>query len=201
MSTLILLLTCIQVCLGQHEPRKDYRNFPLVISLQFHSLAMPFKDFKSNLKNVGFGIGTEISHSGSSNWVQQFDIIWIRNQGIGRAVLFSTQVAWRPHVAAGFFPEARAGLGYMLAMHPTSPLVQKDGQWVTPKRKSKGMLTIPIGLGMSYYNYSPNTYISPFVGYQMLLVTNYNQTLPVVPQTLLQSGLRIHPNYRDLSPN
>lgn len=198
-SFLLYILLILQVCKGQIEGVKDYRNFPLVLSIQFHSLAMPFKDFKSNFKNVGFGIGTEISLNGSRNWVQQFDLIWVKNKGIGNALLFSSKAAWRPQVAGGLFTEVKAGVGYMLAKNPSKPYKQKNGEWIVSEKKRKGMLTVPVGIGMGYYQYSPNTFVSPFAGYQLLLVSGYNQTLPLVPQTLLQSGLRIHPNYNQTS--
>jgi hypothetical protein len=192
---LISLLMVFQESLAQYESSKDYRNFPIVLSLQFHSLAMPFKDFRSNFKNIGIGIGTEVSLNGSRDWVQQFDFVWIKNKGIGNAFHFSSQAAWRPMIGADGFTEVKLGLGYMVAKHPTPALIQKDGQWTSYRKKGRGMLTVPIGLGLGYYKYSENWFVSPFLGYQLVFVTNYNQTLPVVPQTLMQTGLRIHPNY------
>jgi hypothetical protein len=192
---LISLMMAIQESLAQSESINDYRNFPIVLSLQFHSLAMPFKDFRSNFKNVGIGIGTEVSLNGSRDWVQQFDFVWIKNKGIGNALHISSQAAWRPMIGADVFTEVKLGLGYMLAKHPSPALIQKDGQWTSKGEKGKGMLTVPVGLGMGYYRYSEDWFVSPFLGYQLLLVSNYNQTLPIVPQTLIQTGLRIHPTY------
>lgn len=190
-----------KVTYGQSEQGRDYRNFPIVLSIQFHSLSMPFTDIKSNFKNMGFGIGTEVSLNGKRHWVQQFDMVWIKNKGIGNGLLFTSQAAWRPMISNGFFTEIKCGLGYMLSKHPSSPWEQKDGQWEKSDQQRKGMLALPIGIGAGYYDYTTDMFLSPFAGYQMLLLTKYNQTLPVVPQTLIQTGLRIHPNYSPSQKN
>ncbi|TAH20086.1 MAG: hypothetical protein EAZ08_06755 [Cytophagales bacterium] len=176
---------------AQTDP-SDFRNFPLVISLHFHSLSLPFKNLKSNFKNVGIGIGTEITHNGSNNWVQQFNVVWYRNKGIGNGIFFSSQVAWRPHLVGSGNGEIKAGLGYLLAFHPTTSFVQQEGKWIKADRKIKGMWAIPVGIGFGYYYYHPETFVSPFISYQMMLVKGYNASVPLVPQTLIQVGSRIH---------
>ncbi|WP_304517155.1 hypothetical protein [Cecembia rubra] len=191
---LLLGLTC-RLTYGQSQQGREYRNFPIVLSMQFHSLSMPFKDIKSNFKNVGFGIGTEVSLNGERNWVQQFDVVWVKNKGIGNGLLFTSQAAWRPMISNGFFTEIKFGMGYMLSKHPSSPWEQKGSQWVKSDQQRKGMLALPIGIGTGYYNYASDLFISPFAGYQMLLLSKYNKTLPIVPQTLIQTGLRIYPSY------
>lgn len=185
----------------QSESQTEYRNFPIVLTLQFHALSMPFKDFKSNFKNVGFGIGTEVSHNGFHNWVQQFDIIWIRNKGIGNGILFTTQTAWRPMLGGNVFAEVKAGLGYMKAFRPSESFTQIDGKWISAGKKGKGMLTVPLGIGTGYYNYSGNMFASPFAAYQLMMVKNYNADIPFVPQSLVQVGSRIHPDYSRLTQN
>jgi hypothetical protein len=186
---------------AQSDGKQDFRNFPIVLIVQFHSMSMPFKDFKSNFRNIGFGIGTEVSHNGFHNWAQQFDIIWIKNKGIGNGILFSTQTAWRPMIAGNLFAEVKAGLGYMKAFRPSESYNQVDGNWISVGKKGKGMLTIPVGIGMGYYNYSGNLFASPFAAYQLVLVKNYNTDIPFVPQTLIQVGSRIHPDYSKLTQN
>ncbi|MFD2203228.1 hypothetical protein [Shivajiella indica] len=197
----LLFLFSIHVSKGQTESRSDYRNFPIVLSIQFHSLSMPFKDFKSNFKNMGFGIGTEVSLNGSLDWVQQFDLIWIKNKGIGNSFLFSSQAAWRPMISNGIYTEIKFGLGYMLSRHPSPSWKQKDGKWAPSEKQRKGMIALPVGIGLGYYKYSPNMFVSPFAGYQVMLLSKYNQTLPVVPQTLIQGGFRLHPNYGSSKEN
>ncbi|WP_373496771.1 hypothetical protein [Aquiflexum sp.] len=204
-TTTMLIVFCFLLswnqAIAQSENQKNYRNFPIVLTLQFHALSMPIKDMKSNLKNVGFGIGTEVSHNGSHNWAQQFDIIWIKNRGIGNGILFSTQTAWRPMVVGNVYSEVKAGIGYMIGFRPSESFTQKDGNWISVGKKGKGMLTLPLGIGMGYYNHSQNMFVSPFLGYQFMLVKNYNLDLPFVPQSLLQMGGRIHPDYSKLGEN
>jgi hypothetical protein len=62
----LLVGVCLAVFVrsdGQDKVNKSYRNFPVIITIQFHSLTLPFRDFKSNFSNVGFGVGTEVSNS------------------------------------------------------------------------------------------------------------------------------------------
>ena len=63
MATKIMLLlfgcSLLFSAAAQHSASPEYRNFPIVLTVQFNNLAMPFKDLKSNFSNVGFGIGTQ----------------------------------------------------------------------------------------------------------------------------------------------
>lgn len=177
---------------AQEEKRNDFRNFPLTVSLQFHSFSMPFKNLKSNFKNIGIGIGTEVSHNGNHNWVQEFSLIWVRNKTIGNGLFFITQTAWRPYIGNPMFGEIKAGIGYHLAFRPTDSFVLKNENWVSAGKKGKGMLAIPVGIGVGVHNYSGKTYTSPFVNYQFLLIKGYNKTIPLVPETLIQFGTRTH---------
>ena len=191
-SLFIFLHLLYGISFGQTENRKDYRNFPLTISLQFHAFSMPFKNFKTNLQNIGIGIGTEVSHSSKHDWIQEFSLIWVRNKSMGNGLFFLTQTAWRPYIGNPVFGEIKAGLGYHIAFRPTDSFIQKDGEWISAGKKGKGMLAIPIGLGVGIHDYSEETYTSPFVNYQFLLLKGFNKTIPLVPETLIQVGTRTH---------
>jgi hypothetical protein len=177
---------------AQPETQKDYRNFPLIVSLHFHSLSLPFRNLRSNLNNIGIGLGTEISLNGKHNWAQQFNAVWFRNKAIGNGLLFYTQAAWRPEVAADAFTEIKAGAGYLYSFRPGKSYEQVNGQWISRGYKGKGMLALPIGVSVGYHSYSPGTYFSPFVTYQFLIVSGYNASVLIVPETLIQVGTRIH---------
>lgn len=188
------LFLLFQVTWSQTENPGDFRNFPVVISIQFHSLAMPFRDLKSNFRNIGIGLGTELSLNGYSNWIQQFNIIWFRNKNTGNGWLLNTQVAWRPCLFSDFYGEIKAGLGYQIASRPTESFVEKEGKWTSAGRKGKGMLAVLTGLSFGYQDYSREVYFSPFVSYQAIFLTNYSKSIPVMPETLIQAGVGIHPN-------
>ncbi|WP_413980057.1 hypothetical protein [Maribacter sp. 2307UL18-2] len=115
---------------GQSEPAMDYRNFPLVITLQFHSLSMPFKNLKANLSNIGIGIGTEVSHNGNHNWVQQFNLMWYRNKNVGNGLFLYSQAVWRPTITNNFYTELKLGAGYMLTSRPTQSFKQENDEWI-----------------------------------------------------------------------
>lgn len=174
------------------DGKQDYKNFPIVVSLQFHAFSLPFRDFKSNFKNLGIGIGTEVSLNGKDNWAQQLNIVWYRNSALGNGLLMSTQTAWRPTIESEIYSEVRIGAGYLYSFRPTQSYRQIDGEWISVGRKGKMMLTIPVGVSLGYHNYSSGTQVSPFIGYQFMIVNGYNKSIPIVPETLVQAGTRVH---------
>lgn len=195
-SYVILFLACCLVipAMAQTDSGKIYRNFPIIATIQFHSLALPFRDLKTNFSNVGFGLGTEVSLNGKHNWTQQVNMVWYRNQAAGNGLLFYTQTAWRPTIISPVYTEVKAGVGYLVAFRPVESYKQENGKWVSVDHKGKGLFTVPIGISIGYNKFSPNTYFSPFATYQLLLISGYNKSIPIVPQTLLQVGSRIHFN-------
>jgi hypothetical protein len=192
-----IVTTLVALCLtgsllAQTDTQKSYRNFPIIVMVQFHNLSMPFKDLKSNFSNIGFGLGTELSYNGKSNWVQQFSATWHHNKTVGNGILLYSQAAWRPDIASGVYTELKAGAGYMYALHPVESYKQSNGAWASVGNKGKGMFTLPVGISIGYQSFSDKTYISPFITYQFLLISGYNQSIPLVPETLIQVGSRIH---------
>jgi hypothetical protein len=156
---------------------------------------MPFRDLKSNLRNIGVGLGTEVSLNGSHNWVQQFNVIWFRNKNTGNGLILNTQVSWRPYLISNSYGEIKAGLGYQIASRPSESFMEKNGKWTSAGKKGKGMLAVLMGISLGYYELSENTSLSPFVSYQTIMLKNYNKSIPFMPETLIQCGLSIHPDY------
>lgn len=192
-----IVATLLAICLAtsllaQTDVQNGYRNFPIIVMVQFHNLSMPFKDMKSNFSNIGFGLGTELSYNGKSNWVQQINATWHHNKTVGNGIFVYSQAAWRPNIASGVYSEVKAGAGYMYAFRPVESYKQSNGVWESQGSKGKGMLALPVGISLGYQSYSDKTYISPFISYQFLLISGYNQSIPLVPETLIQVGSRIH---------
>jgi hypothetical protein len=178
--------------LGQQKVDRSYRNFPIIVSIQFHSLNLPFKKLKSNFSNMGIGIGTEVSYNGGQSWVQQFNVCWYRNKNIGNGLSVNTQTVWRPTIADNVYSELKIGVGYHYCFRPVESFKPLNGEWLPVHTKGKGMLAIITGVSLGYSRYSSDTYVSPFVSYQWLLLKGYNKSVPVVPETLIQIGSRIH---------
>jgi hypothetical protein len=178
---------------GQAQPEAKWGNgnLPIIISLQFHSLALPFKHLGGNFKNIGIGLGTEIKLNERGNAVQQLSAVWYHNKAVGNGILLYTQSAWRPGAEQQVFGEAKAGLGYTYAFRPTPSYKMDNGKWVSVGHKGKGMLTIPIGLSAGYNTNSSGTSLSPFISYQFLLLSGYNKSVPLIPETLIQMGSRV----------
>lgn len=187
-----LLICAVALTSYGQSDTNGYRNFPIVVSLQFHSFSLPFHNLKSNFKNIGIGLGTEVSLNGKQNWAQQINMVWFHNKEIGNGLFFYTQSAWRPTVVSETYTELKIGAGYLFSFRPTESYKQENGEWKSVGHRGKPMFTIPVGVSVSYTNYSTGTYLSPFVTYQFLVVNGYNQSVPIVPETLIQVGTRIH---------
>ncbi len=189
---LLLASACTLPALSQANEPKAYTNFPLVITLQFHAFSLPFRDMKANFQNLGIGLGTEVSLNGKSNWVQQVNVVWYHNKAMGNGLLLYTQNAWRPDIATNTFAEVKGGVGYLHSFRPVESFHQINGKWISVGHKGKGMLALPVGVSLGYDSRSASSYISNFASYQFMLINGYNKTIPIVPETLVQLGTRVH---------
>lgn len=179
---------------AQSETNQNYRDFPIIVTIQFHSLAMPFRDTKSNFSNIGIGLGTEVSLNGKQSWVQQIGAMGYHNKNAGNGILVYTQNAWRPAISSDTYSEIKAGVGYLYSFRPVKSYVQTNGKWDSVGKKGKGMITVPVGIALGQNFYSSGRIYSPFVSYQFMVVNGYNKSVPVVPQTIIQAGSRFHLN-------
>ena len=91
------------------------QNLPFAVTVQFHSLAVPFHNLKSNFKNIGIGIGTELDYGRKSDFHQRFSLIWYCNQAVGNGLLLQSQAIWRPSIGKNGYGELKAGGGYLLS--------------------------------------------------------------------------------------
>lgn len=192
------IIGCLLVISGitQENPNREYRNFPVTLSLQFNSFAMPFGDMTSLFSNVGIGIGTAVSLNGHNHhWLQEFNAVWYRNSSMGNGLLLYTQTAWQPGLGDDAYAAVKAGIGYLVSYRPSKGYVQQLGEWKTASKKGKGMLAIPLGIGLGYHHFSEVPYLAPFATYQFMPAFGYNKTVPIVPETLLQVGAAYHVKY------
>jgi hypothetical protein len=189
MGTLTACCLAFSLSAQSDEP---YRNFPIVVSLQFHSLSVPFRNIKSNFSNIGLGVGTEVSLNDSNNWVQQVTFSWYHNKAVGNGLMFYTQATWRPTIGSNVYSELKAGAGYQYSFRPVESFKQVNGDWVSVGRKGKGMLMLPVGISVGSDFYTSTLNLSPFLNYQILLAMGYNKSVPAIPETQVQVGSRMH---------
>jgi hypothetical protein len=189
---LFLMSIFVQTAVAQNNSGETYRNFPIVLSVQFHSLSFPFKDLKTNFKNAGLGIGTEIALGSKHNWVQQFQLSWYRNKQAGNGILIYTQSSWRPTIVSNIYTELKGGFGLTYNYRPVESYQQNNGEWKSVGNKGKWLFTVPVGVSLGYNKYSQHTYIAPFATYQVLVNANYAKSVPFVTNSLFQVGTRIH---------
>ena len=175
--------------LGQE--RQQRYDFPITVTLYFPALAMPFRNLDLNFRNIGAGLGTEVTLNHDGTWVQQLHLAWLRNRNAGNALLVYSQTAWRPDIGSNGFGEIKAGVAYVYATTASSSFQSSKGDWHSTGHKGKGMFGLPVGMALGYHGYQANTRYSPFLGYQFMILTKYNKTVPIMPITLIQTGVSI----------
>ncbi|MBC7866278.1 MAG: hypothetical protein H7X88_01980 [Gloeobacteraceae cyanobacterium ES-bin-316] len=185
---LVFISVFTQTAGAQTNSKSSYRNFPIVVSMQFHSMKA-LKDVRPTFKNVGFGIGSEIALGSKHNWAQQFQLSWYRDKQVGNAVLLYTQSAWRPTIVSHFYAELKAGFGLT---HKFRPEQQHSNAGGSAEDREKWLLIIPVGVSVGYNKFSQQTYLAPFISYQLLVDETYKKGLPATANSLFQVGTRIH---------
>jgi len=191
---LFLMIQTFSQAQTSENPDKNYRNFPLIVSVNFQNLAMPFKDLGSNFSHVGILVGTEVSLNGKQNWAQQIQAGYYFNHDAGNGFMAYTQTIYRPSIAHHFYAEVRAGLGWQRVFHPVVAYKYENGQYVSAPG-GKSQLIVPLGISFGYNNYKEKTYVSPFISYQVIPALFYNEGIPLNFYSLFQVGTRIHLKY------
>lgn len=190
----LLLITMIQTfaqAQTTENSNNKYRNFPLIVSLNFQNFALPFKDMGSNFSHAGILIGTEVSLNGKQNWVQQFQAGYYFNRDAGNGIIACTQTVYRPTLFDNFYAEVKAGLGWQRVFHPVDAYVYGNGQYISTAG-GKSQLLVPVGISVGYNDYKETTYVSPFISYQVIPALFYNDGIPLSFYSLIQVGTRIH---------
>lgn len=188
---LFVLLSFASTLNSQAQERSERYDLPVVITLSFPALALPFRNLDLNFRNIGVGIGTEITLNSDGSWVQQLQVAWMRNRQAGNQLMAYTQLAWRPEIGDNGFAELKAGAGYIYGFTPSPGLKSENGQWVSSGHRGKGMLALPVGFAVGGHAYHNDVRYSPFLGYQFMVITKYNTTISLIPQTLVQMGTMI----------
>jgi hypothetical protein len=187
----MLLLSAV----GAHAQAPDasavYHNWPVVVSLQFHSLSAPLGDWPTYISNPGVSLGTEFRYNRRATLLQSFQLGYYHNQYAGNGLYVAPQVVYRPQLGP-LYAELRAGVGALYTMQPARAYELKDGSWQTYNHGGKLTLMLPVGLSVGYNGRQAAPRISPFVSYQVFVLHGYNPSIPIVPNRLLQIGVRAH---------
>ncbi|MCB0636502.1 MAG: hypothetical protein KDC54_07775 [Lewinella sp.] len=168
------------------------RDFPLVVSIQFSTLSMPLQDLGGLFSHVGLGLGTEVAFNKRGTLGQQLTVFWNGNRQIGHGLQVCTQTFWRPNISDPIYAEVQAGLGLQLARRPAPSFRPVPGGWEHVGKRGKVLLLLPVSVGTGYVSDQSTSAFSPFLRYQLTLLSGYNDDVPVVPLTSLQAGARIY---------
>ena len=174
------------------QPTKAaYQNWPVVVGVQFHTLSLPLSDGASAFSNPGLYVGTEFRYNRRATLLQGVQAGYYHNRYAGDGAFFAPQVVYRPRFGP-LYAELRAGAGVLYTMQPSRSYELKDGNWQTHNHGGKLTLMLPVGLSLGYNGRQAAPKISPFVSYQVFVMHGYNSSIPVVPNRLLQAGVRAH---------
>lgn len=173
-------------CFGQSSKQNDW---PIILSLDFHALSLPFKKIGSNFKNVGIGIGTQLSYNDEETWVQRFQAIYYLNRNVGNGLMIHSQLVRVQKISDNEFGEIKIGVGYLYAFRPNTAWEQTNGEWKQKGKKGKSMFVLPIGLGVASTFGTHDQY--HYTSYQALFLTGYNESIPLVPESLIEFGTLI----------
>ncbi|MEJ1240636.1 hypothetical protein WBG78_21005 [Chryseolinea sp. T2] len=192
MKSLLFIISIVVVVLKcPAQEREDRYDFPIVVTVSFPALALPFRNLDLNFRNIGIGLGTEISLNSQGTWIQQLQLAWMRNRQVGNQLMAYTQLAWRPDIGENGFGEAKLGAAYVYGFTPASSYRSENGNWVATGHRGKGMFALPVGVAFGAHSYSGDFRYSPFLGYQFMIITHYNTTVQMIPQTMIQTGVMI----------
>ena len=115
----------------------------------------------------------------------------MRNRYVGNQLMVYTQLAWRPDIGENGFGEVKAGAAYVYGFTPSMSFRSDKGDWISNGHRGKGMFALPVGVAFGGQSYSNDVRYSPFVGYQFMIITKYNTTVQMIPQTMIQTGVMI----------
>jgi len=187
----LLVLILLYKLKGQ-DLNYNYDNYPIVISLQFHSFSMPFQKISHHFRNVGIGIGTEVGFKeNDQKWAQSVKLVWYRNKTMGNGVQLYTQSVYRPDFSSNVFGEVKLGIGYQYMYRPVESFKYEAGGWKSAGKKGKHMMMLPFNVGFGFVADSNNEVLQS-INYQWMILKGYNESIPIVPNATIILDTRIH---------
>jgi hypothetical protein len=185
------LLLLAKAGLPQNVPDSAKRKLPLVLGIQFHTLALPFSDLRSLPDDAGVRAGTEVSLNKRGTLLHAASLSWYHSANTGDALAVLAQAVYRPQIYRKLYAEIRAGAGLMQAFYPSEAYSVRNGAWSPEGRTGKLMAVLPFGAGAGLNGSARRFSFSPFLSYEIQAALNYNRTLPAVPHGVLIFGSKI----------
>lgn len=191
----LLLLLLFTVNLFSQTLAKNSKKtlyLPIVTSMNFQAIATPFHNAENNFRNPGFSIGTELNYTKKNLTFQSINFGYFFNKYNGNAAYLNSQFIYRPKIYKALHLEIKFGPGLIDLFLPTQPYTLINGNW--EKSSDHGNLAITVNTGIGLWlkpNIASNNIISPFVQYDIMGITRYNKSIPVLPTTLINFGCRI----------
>lgn len=189
----LFMLAGLPLFLKAQSPQDAHAKmkFPIIASVHFQNLSVPFADIKSHFSHPGFSVGTEMSLNTRKTLFQQLHAGATLNRELGNHFFVQTQFTYRQGFLKTLYAEARAGLGWQRSYHPVEALRFEGGQWISTAG-GRSQVTMPFSLSFGYRGdkENPNT-VQPFVGYQLVPALFYNAVIPLNFYTMFHAGVRV----------
>jgi len=190
-ASTVLLFSAVEAYAQAPKAPGAYHNWPVVASLQFHSLSTPLGDLPTSFSNPGVNLGTEFRYNRRATLLQSAQVGYYHNRYAGNGLYVAPQLVYRPRFGP-LYAELRAGVGALYTMKPSRSYELKDDSWQTHNHGGKLTLMLPVGVSVGYNGWQAAPRISPFVSYQIFVLHGYNPSIPIVPNRLLQVGVRAY---------
>jgi hypothetical protein len=178
---------------AQDKQESVFNKFGFEIGAQFHSIALPFSDLKSNFSNPGISAAYEIALNKNKNLIFQTNSSFIFNKNLGNNFQLYPEIIFRPHFFKVMFTELKLGIGWQINFNPANTYEFNNGQW-TKTSSSKSQLIVPIGASVGFETKIFNKNISPFVSYQTIPALFYDATIPLNFYSVINIGFIHHFN-------
>jgi hypothetical protein len=169
-------------------------KLPIIVSVNFQTIATPFHNLNNNFRNCGIKIGTEIAYNKNGNLLQSFNIGYYRNRLNGDGLYVNSEFIYRPKIYKPIHIEIKLGPGVADVFLPTQPY-EPDGNGNWHKASNYGKLALQVhgSLGIWYQSIAINKIrLSPFIQYEIVGIISYNKSIPVLPTTAINIGCRIN---------
>lgn len=200
-TLLAILFACIATPAhaGGSAPEDDdssNRSFPLVVSLMQEAIGLPFTpQILTGPIHPGLSVGSEYEylHGRYGRLFQTANLGYFHHARFDRLAYLNSELGYAYHLGFGLGFESLLGLGYGHSFAARQLYSLETGEaardWGHPS------MLVSLGLGVDYDLRAKDLLpMSIFLRYQPLvqLKFNPNNSMPIMPRTILFVGARIH---------
>lgn len=163
------------------------------VRLTFQTYGLPFQNIGASFRNVGAAVEVGMPFNKSQVFYQTLSLGYQGHQQHETSIYVNTQFNYRPLRYTAIEPSIAVGIGRMLSFsNSKNPYYSiKDGIWDKSHNQKQGHWQVPVSLSLGYRSgIGSDKTLTPFVGYDIIPVINYNSAFIVLPYSVLSVGTR-----------